>query len=111
MSMKHLQVNALSLKSSRSPKAKFLARKDNQAIPLYLLCSPITFATRVGIEDDSSINHALFRSRRSPCRLRVLRSMKEKAGRAENRAASATGFTVGFTQLATTVRAFCVSRP
>ena|SRR5438105_11686402 len=45
---------------------EFLARKDNQAIPLYLLCSPITFATRVGIEDDGSINHALFRSRRSP---------------------------------------------
>src|SRR5437870_5090011 len=38
-------------------------------------------------------------------RLRVLRPMKEKAGRAEDRVASATGFRVGFAQLTTTIRA------
>ena len=38
-------------------------------------------------------------------RLRVLRSMKEKTGRAEDRMASATGFRVRFTQFAATIKA------
>ncbi len=37
--------------------------------------------------------------------LRVLRLMEEKAGRTEDRAASATGFRVRFTQLTATVKA------
>ena len=42
--------------------------------------------------------------------LRLLRPMKEKAGRTENREASATGFRVGFAQLTTTIRALRAGR-
>jgi hypothetical protein len=45
----------------------------------------------------------------SVCGLRVLRSMKEEAGRTENRAAS-TSFRVGFTQLTTTIGALRAGR-
>ena len=44
------------------------------------------------------------------CGLRVLRSMQETAGRAEDRTAPATGFHVGFTQVTATVRALRARR-